>query len=150
MSARGPEGLPVVVVVGEALVDVETSSAGAESHPGGSPMNVAFGLARLGLPTTLHTRIGRDAHGTAISAHLSEAGVRLPPTSIVDAPTSTATAVLDAAGRAEYTFDVAWELPSLSIPDSSALVHTGSIAAVLEPGADEVLRLVRARHEHEP
>ena len=37
-----------VMVVGEALIDVVTTSHDTVEHPGGSPANVAYGLGRLG------------------------------------------------------------------------------------------------------
>ena len=45
-------------VVGEALVDLVGQRGGRTlaAHPGGSPANVALGLARLGNPVTLRTR----------------------------------------------------------------------------------------------
>ena len=39
--------LPEVIVVGEALIDVVHTGNGVTEHPGGSPANVAYGLARL-------------------------------------------------------------------------------------------------------
>jgi Tetracyclin repressor-like, C-terminal domain len=41
-----------VRVAGEALIDVMQSEDETRERPGGSPMNVAVGLARLGLPVT--------------------------------------------------------------------------------------------------
>lgn len=123
-----------VAVIGEALVDVVE---GGETHPGGSPMNIAVGLARLGHPTTLHARIGADAHGDLVRAHLDEAGVALGPDTLVPGSTSTAIARVDADGKASYEFDIDWDIP---VPDVSGarLVHTGSIGALREPGATAV------------
>jgi fructokinase len=52
----------VFVVIGEALVRPvgERGSRMFVAHPGGSPSNVALGLARLGAPVTLMTRLGAD------------------------------------------------------------------------------------------
>ena len=61
-----PHPGPVVVVVGEALVDIVVTSAGTVEHPGGSPANVAYGLGRLGAATALLTSIGDDPRGAAI------------------------------------------------------------------------------------
>ncbi len=84
-----------VLVVGEALVDiVQRADGSGADHPGGSPANVALGLARLGRDASLLTRIGTDAHGRAIREHLEASGVRLVDGTVVDAPTSTATACL--------------------------------------------------------
>ena len=132
-----------VLVVGEALVDivVRADGSGAE-HPGGSPANVALGLARLGRDASLLTRIGSDERGTRIREHLEASGVRLVEGTVVDAPTSTAAAHVDAQGVASYQFDIDWRLDTLPDPKDYAALHTGSIAAILQPGGDAVLDLV--------
>ena len=50
--------IPEVIVVGEALIDVIHTGDGVTEHPGGSPANVAYGLARLGVSTGFLTSIG--------------------------------------------------------------------------------------------
>ncbi|HET9658075.1 MAG TPA: carbohydrate kinase [Kineosporiaceae bacterium] len=132
-----------VLVVGEALVDiVERPGSPTAEHPGGSPANVALGLARLGRTADLLTRIGNDPRGRAVRAHLECSGVRLVPGSVTDEPTSTATAHLDPAGVASYDFHLDWRLPDSQVHESACCVHTGSIAAFLPPGGDAVLALV--------
>ncbi len=136
------------VVVGEALIDIVTPPDGEPAeHVGGSPANVAKGLARLGHPVQLATHIGQDARGGRIAAELGADGVRLTPGSLAAQRTPTASAHLDASGAATYEFDLAWRLePHLPIPDGAAHLHTGSIAVTLDPGATAVRRLVeRAR-----
>jgi len=148
MTAAGPHepGSADVLVVGEALVDiVRTPDGRVSEHPGGSPANVALTLARLGRATRLLTRLGDDERGQAVAAHLAASGVVLAAGSIVSASTSTAAAQLDAAGGATYEFDLVWDLPVTSGQDARPLcLHTGSIAAVLEPGSAQVKRLVDA------
>lgn len=135
--------VPDVVVVGEALADVVVEPGGRRrAHPGGSPANVALGLARLGHPTQLVTRIGRDAYGRMIEGHLAASGVSLSPGSVTDSPTSTATAVLDGNGSAEYVFDIVWDLPVAPDPVGPGHLHTGSIATALAPGGARVDWLV--------
>jgi fructokinase len=132
-----------VLVVGEALVDIVLSRDGGRTeHPGGSPANVALGLARLGRPARLLTRIGDDARGDAIRKHLESSGVRLEPGSVVPGPTSTAAATIDEAGVASYEFAIDWALPDAVHPGATAALHTGSIAAFLQPGGDAVLSLL--------
>ncbi|WP_156723639.1 carbohydrate kinase family protein [Streptomyces apocyni] len=136
---------PRALVIGEALVDVIAGPDGPQrSHPGGSPANVALGLGRLGHPVRLATRVGQDDFGQLLRDHLERSGVELSTGSVVDAPTSTATAVLDTAGAANYTFDITWALSEAaeeSLRDGPpAHVHTGSIATALSPGADQVFR----------
>lgn len=128
------------LVVGEALVDVVEGGA---AHPGGSPLNVAVGLARLGVPTTLFTRVGRDAHGSLVRDHLDASGVVLGDGSVHGDRTSTAVVDVDAEGRAEYRFDLVSELPTPGVAHAG-LVHAGSIAAFAEPGA-AVVRATFAR-----
>jgi fructokinase len=134
-----------VLVVGEALVDIVSTKTNRNGNgkpkatPGGSPANVAVGLARLGVPTQLVTRFGTDAYGDQLGAHLFGNGVQLAPGSVDPGfRTSTATATLDAAGVASYEFDITWEPPALSLSRGCPAIHTGSIATVLEPGAKAI------------
>ncbi|MHA7617324.1 carbohydrate kinase family protein [Cellulosimicrobium cellulans] len=138
-----------VLVVGEALVDVVHRAGGSVAeHPGGSLANVALTLGRLGRDARLATWLGHDAHGEAVRAWLDDSAVTLTPGS-TDAPTtSVATAHLDANGAATYEFDLEWRVPAGTAPDAGTLaVHTGSIAAVLEPGASDVRALVAAARD---
>ncbi|PRY15192.1 carbohydrate kinase family protein [Kineococcus rhizosphaerae] len=134
------------VVVGEALVDVVHRAGETDSveHPGGSPLNVAYGLGRLEHDVALLTRLGDDAHGRLLRAHLDSGGVRLLPGAVDGDRTSTARAEIDAEGKATYEFDLVWRLPGTPLPDDVALVHTGSIGAAVSPGADSALALLRA------
>ncbi|MFC7846984.1 carbohydrate kinase [Arthrobacter sp. NPDC057388] len=140
----------MLTVIGEGLVDVVQRSSGIEAHVGGSPLNVAVGLARLGHPVQFIGRYGRDAYGDSVAAHLRASSVMLPlpPDGL---PTSVATALVDNDGAATYTFDLAWELPGLGerLPfmlQGTTLLHTGSIATMLAPGAAEVLAAVEHAH----
>lgn len=111
-------------------------------------MNVAVALSRLGHPTELLTRVGDDARGDAIRAHLAESGAQLTPGSSVQAPTSTALAQLDADGAATYEFDLLWDPDPSGLPAHVEAVHTSSIAAVLAPGARTVHDVLRCRREN--
>jgi fructokinase len=133
-----------VLVVGEALVDILVRADGAETeHPGGSPLNVAIGLSRLGRDTHLLTRIGQDERGHSVLSHLASSGVRLVEGSVLPVTTATAAATLAPDGSATYEFDLHWELGEAQLPTAPLAVHTGSIAAVLEPGAPTVEKILR-------
>jgi fructokinase len=135
----------LTLVIGEALVDIVVSPDGSSrEHVGGSPANVAIGLARLGHRVELATHIGDDPRGAAVRAHLDHDGVVLADGSVTAERTPTATATLDRAGVATYTFDLAWDLPADLGPGPAAHVHVGSIATALEPGATQVRRIVAA------
>lgn len=132
-----------VLVVGEALVDVVHRGDGRiDESPGGSPANVALALGRLGDTAHFLTQLGDDAHGEQVRGWLAAAGVRV--TSSATTRTATATAHLDDSGSARYEFDIAWALdeaaPARS--DEVGIVHTGSIAALMDPGAAVVRALL--------
>lgn len=136
-----------VVVIGEALIDIVNTPEGTISYPGGSPANVAYGLGRLGVSTGLLTAIGEDDHGIAITNHLQSAGVRLLPGSTSLERTATATATLAADGSASYEFDIAWELAPVAPAMVPKVLHTGSIATFLAPGASAVRSLLEQGHK---
>lgn len=139
-----------IVVVGEALVDVVVPTEGERSEAvGGSPLNVAVGLAKLGIPTLLITRVGDDAHGRWVVDHVRESGAELSATSVVPGTrTSTATAHLDEQRTARYEFDLVWDLDHHVLPDARAL-HVGSLGATLLPGRLAVDGLVRQAQEYD-
>lgn len=137
-----------VVVIGEVLVDiVHTPDGRTAEHVGGSPANVALGLARLGHETWFATLVGTDDRGVRCTEHVEAGGVRLLPGSTSPAhPTSTAVATLDASGAASYVFDLHWNLPPVQLPEGTAHLHIGSIGTTLKPGDAEVTQAVhRAR-----
>ncbi|ABY21850.1 fructokinase [Renibacterium salmoninarum ATCC 33209] len=140
----------MLTVIGEALID-EVVHPGAEPvpHVGGSPLNVAVGLARLGHPVEFLGRYGQDAYGELIAAHLHGNSV-LTPLAADALATSVARANLDADGAASYQFQLAWTLPEVTSEQLQAttLLHTGSIAAMLSPGADAVYQAVLAARGH--
>ncbi|MEU8629784.1 carbohydrate kinase [Streptomyces sp. NPDC048669] len=131
-----------LLVIGECVADiVRLPDAADQVHPGGSPANVAYGLARLGHGVTLLTQLGQDADGRQIRDHLTGAGVEVR-TDGATAPTPSAAVTLDGAGRAAYTFEISWTLGAVSLEQPPRHVHTGSIAAVMEPGAASVVAAV--------
>lgn len=145
---------PLVTVIGESLVDIiddpRRSTAGRRACPGGSPLNVAVGTARLGLSTSLVTHYDDDAYGLSIDQHLQSNGVT--PVLGGAASTSTATATLGQDGAATYSFDISWDingaaLSALAAVKASVHVHTGSIATLLPPGNHATLALVEAARD---
>ncbi|WP_141013350.1 PfkB family carbohydrate kinase [Nocardioides sambongensis] len=134
---------PDVLVVGEALIDVvERPGRPTARMPGGSPANVALALGRLGRRTRLATVLGRDDDAELLRGWLAESDVAVEATPASTGRTSTARAVLNDSGSATYDFDLAWE-PVQVRPGPIGVLHIGSIASVLAPGADAVRDLVR-------
>ena len=128
------------VVVGEALVDLvgQRGDRTFVAHPGGSPANVALGLARLGDAVTLVTQLGDDAFGEMVAVHLQASGVRLDAEPVPGGQTSLAVASL-AAGSASYDFRIEWDVDELApVPAGTRCVHTGSLATALRPGSRAV------------
>ena len=134
----------MITVVGEALVDLVPAGDGIEPRVGGSPLNVAVGLARLGVAVRLLTGLGPDPYGDLVRAHLEEHGVPVVAAGL--AATSTAGVRVDERGDATYDLRVDTTLPDADLPPGGAL-HVGSLAAALAPGAATVDRLVSQARE---
>lgn len=143
------------LVIGEALIDIVEQSKPGQGHErtsrpaefvGGSPLNVAVGLARLGRDVDLLTHIGTDDRGQRIADYVEASGAHLVPGSQSARRTPTALASLDDAGSATYTFDIDWQLTGTPEVAPPLIVHTGSIATVLEPGCLATAALVDTYH----
>ena len=136
-----------MVVLGESLIDIVERDGRTSAMPGGSPLNVAVGLARLGHDTTFITEFGNDDHGELVAQHLDGSGVTTIRGSDRSSSTSTATAHLAADGSATYEFDVNWTLGQETTAKAGrnpALVHAGSLGAVLAPGRATVEAFLRS------
>lgn len=131
----------MIVVAGEALIDIVRTPDGSDSSVGGGPLNIAVGLARLDQSALLLTQIGDDDHGRQILAHLRDNDVEVVAPPNAGRVTSTATATLDDRGVASYDFAIDWSLPHQDLPRCDVL-HVGSLGTALEPGRESVLDLV--------
>ena len=86
----------MIVVAGEALVDLVVSGEAVTAAPGGAPYNVARGCARLGAPTALLATLSSDGFGSRLAAGLAESGVDRELLQRTDRPTTLAVAQVDA------------------------------------------------------
>ncbi|MBO9513420.1 MAG: carbohydrate kinase [Variovorax sp.] len=144
------------VVCGEALMDVYMGAptpAGMtlDARIGGSPLNVAQGLARLARPVAFLAGLSTDALGERLLASLRAEGV---DTSLVvrsDAPSTLSVVSVDASGVPRYAFHghgaadrqlTPGTLPHL--PDTVRALQFGSYALVVEP-VGAALRALAAR-----
>jgi fructokinase len=145
----------VIASVGESLVDfTPLPAAGGDAfaaHPGGSPYNVAIGVARLGHPAAFAGRLSGDLFGRLLSRHLAASGVAAHLAVPATEPTALAF-VADAEGEAAYDFRLdgtaaaalaPGDLPAERFADVEA-VHFGSLGVALRPSRDAVLGLARA------
>lgn len=97
-----------VAVIGDALIDELRDDAGVREFVGGAALNVAVGLARLGLPTTLIAMVGDDEPGDRIRAYLDDFGVELVATPSPHG-SSRAVSTRNAGGEPVYVFNgAAW------------------------------------------
>ncbi|MFL6044468.1 MAG: nucleoside/nucleotide kinase family protein [Propionibacteriaceae bacterium] len=147
-----------VVVAGDALIDLTPTSTvrghlAYEPHPGGSCLNVAVGLGRLGVPTAFLARLSDDAFGQMLRAQLAESGVR--PTYFVDTDDLTTLAAVHLRdGQAMYSFHGQNAADRGLLPEHlmplapGAALHLGSIALVLEPVASTLEWLLRREAGH--
>lgn len=141
------------LVCGEALFDLfmapRTQQAiGFAARLGGSPYNVAMGLARLGAPVTFLGGIGTDVLGDEIRASLAREGVALGTHAPKPAKTTLSLVSLLPNGSPAYSFYgeggaeravVEADLPA-SLAGISAL-HVGSYSLVCEPVGSSLLTL---------
>lgn len=128
------------LVVGEALIDVVAEPDGGERRtPGGGPFNVAIGLARLQIPTSLLASLGTDADGDRLVGALDDAGAKFVGERA--GATSTAHAELATDGSASYRFALEWDpRPACDLTAGPLweAVHVGSLGAFLLPGSRAV------------
>lgn len=143
--------MTAVVVAGEALVDLVTERDGRlRPLRGGSSLNVALGLGRLGVPTAYLGTISTDAFGQQLTDGLTAGGVELSLVRPVAAPTTLAVIHLDAARRASYGFYLegtsAAALTTDALPalPTDALLHVsfGAIGAGHEPAGRALADLI--------
>jgi fructokinase len=136
----------VIVVAGEALVDLVVTGDEVVAAPGGAPYNVARGCARLGLPTALLAALSTDSFGDRLAGGLAAAGVAADLLQHTERPTTLAIAQLDHAGGATYRFYTeGTSAPLLAprpLPPDTALLVVGGLGLVLEPMAAAVEAIV--------
>lgn len=148
--------MPMVTVIGEALVDMAPYDGPGvyRARPGGSPFNVAVGLARLGHHAVLMARLADDPFGRMLRLHAASEGVDLAYSAPATEATTLAFVSLDADAQASYhlysegTADWQWTAAETArIPADTAVLHVGSIASWTPPGDERIYALTAAAHE---
>ena len=120
-------------------------------HVGGSPLNVAVGLARLGNAAAYLCKNSTDTFGARIARYLEANAVTREL--IVESPRNSTLAIVetDASGAASYVFytdgtaDLSLseaELPA-TLAEDIGVVHVGSYSTGVDPTASALLALVR-------
>lgn len=116
-------------MIGDALIDEIRDRAGVRELVGGAALNVAVGLRRLGVPTTLIAMVGEDEAGAHIREYLSDHGVRLIASA---APLGSSRAIVQrgADGEPQYVFNEAAQTRSIRYSDEArqAIADAGLVA----------------------
>jgi fructokinase len=147
----------MIMISGEALIDLipDPVRAGAyDAVLGGSPYNVAIGLARLGAPTAFISRLSADGNGEALAGALVENGVDLSFVARDMRPTTLAFVMRGTAKTgSRYAFyldgtayDGPWPFPP-EWPSAARHLHVGSFAAVERHG-QTVVEAMRLASSH--
>jgi len=135
------------VVAGEALMDVFTGATtptgiALDARIGGSPLNVAFGLARLGQPVAFLGGISSGELGERLLDALRAEGVSLDAVHRSKAPTTLSLIGVDARGVPEYAFygqgaaDRTLPIEALErMPANARALHVGSYTMVTDETA---------------
>ena len=149
----------MIVVSGEALFDifaVGTTPTGLalDARVGGSPFNVAVGLARLGQPVGFFSGISNGFAGERLLQALRSEGVATAAVARIDAPATLSLVGLDAHGVPSYAFygegaaDRRLPLAALDrVAAGAAAFHFGSYAMVVEPVAATQRALVERERQ---
>jgi fructokinase len=143
----------MVVVSGEALMDVFAAGETAtglmlDARIGGSPLNVASGLARMGQPVAFFGALSNGFLGERLLQALQREGVDTACTVRVAAPTTLSLVGLDAQGVPSYDFyghraaDRELPLAALAEVPPAEAYQFGSYAMVVEPVAGTQRALV--------
>jgi fructokinase len=126
----------MIVVSGEALMDVfdagpTATGQGLDARIGGSPLNVAIGLARLGQPVRFFGAVGSGFLGDRLVRALADEGVDIASVRRVAAPTTLGLVGLDARGVADYAFYGGTDAADrqLHVADVGALLGDPALAA---------------------
>jgi fructokinase len=147
------------IVCGEALMDVfaerdTPTGVALDARIGGSPLNVAIGLARMGQRVSFLGALSKGFLGERLHRALASAGVDLSLVKVVDAPTTLGLVGLDASGHPSYGFYGhgcadrqlrVEDLPALG--DDIKALQFGSYAMVVEPVASAQRALVEREYK---
>jgi fructokinase len=137
-----------VWVAGEVLIDLIPDRDQYLSVVGGGPANTAKALAKLGVKTYFIDGISNDKYGQMANAELLSANVLLDYVQFSNKPTCTAKVTLSKSGSASYEFVIevtaTFDFSDQWLPNpqslTPSLLHIGTLATVIEPGASVLFK----------
>ena len=144
-----------IAVLGEALIDLIIGDDGAyRPHLGGSPYNVAIGLARQGIDVSYLSPFSDDTFGDQLRDALVREGVAVPHARRSRWPTSLALVTVDEAGFPTYRLyregiadkDTSFDDIVENLPDGLRVFHTGSLA-ITPSQLPKIHKLFELMHE---
>jgi fructokinase len=142
----------MILVAGEALLDLVVSDGAILPSPGGGPYNTARALGRLGASAGFLGRLSRDYFGSMLTRVLADSGVSLEYTSRGPEPSALAIAHRSADGEADYSFylgGTTFRYASFPTPGADVrALCVGSLALALEPSASALEALVEREREN--
>ena len=132
-----------VWVAGEVLIDLIPEGADRKPVVGGGPANTAKALSKLGIDAQFIDGISFDQYGQMAKNELKTAGVKLDYVKYSDKPTCLAIVSISDLGSATYEFVIentaTFDFNSGWLPnpqtDRPSLLHIGTLATIIEPGA---------------
>ena len=141
-----------VWVAGEVLIDLFPEGADHRPIVGGGPANTAKALSKLGIATQFIDGISSDAYGHMAKDELVASGVNLDYVRYSNKPTCLAIVSLSDSGSASYEFVIentaTFDFTSDWLPNPQterpALLHIGTLATAIEPGASVLFDWVRS------
>jgi fructokinase len=150
------DGAARIAVLGEALIDLIVGDDGAyRPHLGGSPYNVAIGLARQGMNVSYLSPFSDDLFGDRLRDALRDECVDTPIERRSLWPTSLALVTVDQAGGASYRLyregiadkDTSFDEIQSCLPSNLIVFHTGSLAITPSqlPKIRKLFALMRSR-----
>ena len=132
----------MIVVGGEALVDVVDDHGVLTPVPGGGPFNTAIAFGRLGIPVAYLGTLSHDDYGDLLARLLIEAGVDMSLVRSSDAPTPLAVVRRQDNGENTYTFDLTGtaltDFPAEAVPELPEhvwAIHVGTLGLAVDPPA---------------
>lgn len=146
----------MIVCAGEALFDLfaqdgtDGNRLMFDARIGGSPLNVAMGLARLGRRASFLSALSTDLFGERLWAHLETERIGTELVVRTDRPTTLSVVGVDLAGVPSYAFYgegaadrslAKADLPHW--PDAATALHIGSYSMVVHPVGETLAGLAR-------
>ena len=132
-----------VWVTGEVLIDLIPDGSERKPIVGGGPANTAKALSKLSIDTQFIDGVSTDDYGQMAKNELVASGVKLDYIKYSDKPTCLAIVSLSDSGSASYKFVIentaTFDFTSDWLPNPQTepptLLHIGTLATVIEPGA---------------